>query len=301
MAMKFLKLKINQIKLWVAVITVAGIVGTAAVPATARLDELIVTSKPYIYPPAVPVTETETATEILYLVEPGDTLSGIAREQGLSIETLVAANKLTDQDYIVSGQLLRVPTDSMVHQVQAGETLWDISGRYGVAIDVIAARNGLSNIHKIIEGRQLFIPLTGPSNKPARGLAAWSVPLTWPLVGAITSPFGIRNGRPHEGIDIAAEEGTPIRAAASGRVAFAGPRGTYGLAVIIDHGGGIRTLYAHCSKLLVAEGERVDSNAIIALAGNTGHSQGPHLHLEVLKNGVPLDPLMFLERESYYG
>jgi len=133
----------------------------------------------------------------------------------------------------------------------------------------------------------------------SRGLAAG--PFSWPLVGAITSNFGMRDGRPHEGIDIAAEEGTPIRAAASGRVVFAGPRGTYGLTVIIDHGNGFRTLYAHCSRIMVEAGDAVGPSTVIALAGNTGNSRGPHLHLEVLKNGVPLDPQMFLEQERYYG
>ena len=97
------------------------------------------------------------------------------------------------------------------------------------------------------------------------------------------------------------EEGTPIRAAAPGRVVFAGPRGTYGLAVIIDHGGGVRTLYAHCSRILVSEGSSVGTATVVALAGNTGRSSGPHLHLEVLKNGIPLDPLQYLEQEIYYG
>ena len=111
----------------------------------------------------------------------------------------------------------------------------------------------------------------------------------------------MRDGRPHEGIDIAAEEGTPIRAAASGRVVFAGPRGTYGLAVIIEHGGGLSTLYAHCSRIMVEVGDSVGTSTVIALAGNTGNSRGPHLHLEVQKNGVPLDPLTLLEQERYYG
>ncbi len=280
---------------------VAGVLGAAG-PAAARLDELLVPGKPYVYPPAVfTVAHTEPAAEVLYLVEPGDTLSGIARQQGVSTEALVAANKLADQDCIMSGQVLRVPSDAVAHRVQPGETLLDISGRYGVEVELIAARNGLSNVDVIIEGRRLFIPLTNSAAQPARSLAAWAVPLNWPVVGRITSPFGMRDGRPHEGIDVAAQTGTPIRTAASGRVVFAGPRGTYGLTVIIDHGGGIRTLYAHCSELLVAEDDRVGANAIIALVGDTGRSQGPHLHLEVLKNGVPLDPLLFLERESYYG
>jgi len=186
--------------------------------------------------------------------------------------------------------------------VQPGETLWEIAGKYRVDINAIASRNRLADVNKIIPGQQIYIP-SGfrDTNLPASSRGPVSKLLTWPLVGEITSSFGIRDGRPHEGLDIAADEGAPIRAAASGRVVFAGPRGTYGLAVIIDHGDGISTLYAHCSKILVAEDSHVDAATIIALAGNTGNSRGPHLHLEVQKDGKAIDPLPCLERGSFYG
>jgi len=174
---------------------------------------------------------------------------------------------------------------------------------YNSDANLIGARNGLTNLNNIVVDQKIFVPYSSVRAidliSASMGPAVW--PLSWPLVGVITSPFGMREGRPHEGIDIAVEEGTPVRATAPGRVVFAGPRGTYGLAVIVDHGGGVRTLYAHCSKLLVSEGSSVDTGAVIALSGNTGRSTGPHLHLEVLKNGVPLDPLIYLEKESYYG
>lgn len=296
MKTQMLKTKIDRVKAMAAVVSAAVVLwGTG--PAFARLDELIVENAPYVSPPAVvaPVQQS------FYEVKTGDTLSDIARKNALSIETLAAANSLPDRDNIKVGQILKVPSDCTIHHVQPGETLWDIARMYRVDVNVIAARNGLSNLNNIIVGQKLFIPLgvQGIESLSSRGTAAW--PLSWPLVGAVTSPFGIREGRPHEGIDIAAEEGAPIRAAASGRVVFAGPRGTYGLAVIIDHGGGVRTLYAHCSKVLVSEGSTVNPATVIALAGNTGNSRGPHLHLEVLKNGIPMDPLPCLERESYYG
>lgn len=296
MKTQILKTKIDKVKAVAAVVSAAAVLW-AANPAVARLDELIVESAPYVSPPAV----TVSAPQSFYEVKPGDTLSDIARKNGLSIETLAAANGLPDRDHIRAGQVLKVPSDCTVHRVQPGETLWDIARMYRVDVNVIAARNGLSNMNNIVVGQQLFIPhgVPGIESLSSRGVAAW--PLSWPLVGTITSPFGIRDGKPHEGIDIAAEEGTPIRAAAPGRVVYAGPRGTYGLAVIIDHGGGVRTLYAHCSKVLVTEGSSVSTATVIALAGNTGRSRGPHLHLEVLKDGIPLDPLPCLEQESYYG
>lgn len=296
--MQISKIKVNKFKAFVAIFSAAAVLWTAC-PAFARLDELVVESAPYVAPPVI----KETVSQVLYEVKPGDTLSEIARKNGLSIETLASANNLPDLDRIRSGQYLKVPSECIVHRVQPGETLLEIAGMYKSDVNLIGARNGLSNLNNIVVGQKIFVPYSsvrGIELIPALGgPAVW--PLSWPLVGVITSPFGMREGRPHEGIDIAVEEGTPVRATAPGRVVFAGPRGTYGLAVIVDHGVGVRTLYAHCSKLLVSEGSSVDTSTVIALSGNTGYSTGPHLHLEVLKNGVPLDPLIYLEKESYYG
>lgn len=293
--------QINQGKIYkaraAAAVVFAATILWASNPSYARWDELVKENAPYINPPGVALTSPQS----YYEVKEGDTLWAIAKKNGLSVEVLAAVNELRDQDRIHAGQVLKMPSDCTVHRVQPGETVWDIARMYQVDIDAIAARNGLTNIHSIIEGQRLYIPLAASRAEtlPSRGLDI--PPLAWPLAGNITSAFGLRDGRPHEGIDIAAEEGTPVRASAPGRVVFAGPRGTYGLTVIIDHGGGTRTLYAHCSRLLVAEGGMVDSTTVIALAGNTGRSTGPHLHLEVLKDGRPLDPLNYLEQEKYYG
>ncbi|MDD4169239.1 MAG: M23 family metallopeptidase [Desulfotomaculaceae bacterium] len=271
----------------------------AAGPAAARLDERILENEPYIMPPPA----IEAVAHSLYEVKPGDTLSNIAMGSGVSVEVLAAANGLLDRDSIRAGLLLLVPSDYTVHLVQYGETLSGIAGNYRVDAGVIATRNRISNMDNIFAGRQLLIPCTAAGDEAAMPVVAGAQvrPLSWPLMGTITSPFGLRDGRPHEGIDIAAEENTPIRASAPGRVVFAGHRGTYGLAVIIDHGGGVRTLYAHCAKLFVSEGSVVDATTVIALAGSTGRSTGPHLHLEVILNGVPVDPLPCLGRESYFG
>ncbi|MDF9407614.1 M23 family metallopeptidase [Pelotomaculum isophthalicicum JI] len=270
----------------------------AECPAGARLDERILEGAPYTTPPPV----VAAATQSLYEIKTGDTLCDIARGKGVSVEALAKANDLADPDNILAGQFIRVPADNVVHQIQPGETLLSIAGLYNVDVNALASRNELSDVNNIIAGRQLLIPRGATSQEATLPVAGSQVrQLAWPLLGTITSPFGARDGSPHEGIDIAAEENTPMRAAAPGKVVFAGPRGTYGLAVIIDHGNGLRTLYAHCAKLLVTEGSVVDTNTIIALAGSTGRSTGPHLHLEVLQNGVPLDPLNWLERRSYYS
>ena len=115
-----------------------------------------------------------------------------------------------------------------------------------------------------------------------------------PTRGRISSRYGMRNGRMHRGLDIAARTGTNITAADGGRVVFAGYKGTYGYMVEIDHENGYRTRYAHASKLLVSAGERVYKGQAIAKVGNTGRSTGPHLHLEVLKNGVHQNPASYV-------
>ncbi len=131
-----------------------------------------------------------------------------------------------------------------------------------------------------------------------------SKPAIWPTKGWITSDFGWRRsfrtrtgGRAsiyHEGIDIAAPIGTPIKATADGRITFTGYRSGYGKTLKMDHGQGLLTLYAHCSKLLVKEGQKVKQGDIIALVGNTGNSTGPHLHYEVRQDGKAIDPMEYL-------
>jgi len=126
------------------------------------------------------------------------------------------------------------------------------------------------------------------------------IPSQWPVTGWVTSVFGMRispfTGRAamHNGIDIAAPEGTIIRAPASGQIIFSGSRGGYGLVVVMQHGRGITTLYGHLAKSLLEEGVEVAAGAPIALVGNTGRSTGPHLHYEVRLNNVPVNPTRFL-------
>ncbi|WP_371372040.1 murein hydrolase activator EnvC [Sporomusa aerivorans] len=138
------------------------------------------------------------------------------------------------------------------------------------------------------------------SGKQIQGPASGSGALMWPASGPITSPFGWRTHpifgtqRYHSGIDIGADYGDAIAAADSGVVIFSGWMGGYGKAVIIDHGGGISTLYAHNSELLVEEGTRVQKGQTISRCGTTGYSTGPHLHFEVRENGTPVSPMNYL-------
>jgi murein DD-endopeptidase MepM/ murein hydrolase activator NlpD len=132
----------------------------------------------------------------------------------------------------------------------------------------------------------------------AQGGATDTVPssrgLIWPVSGPVTSPFGYRWGRLHAGIDIGVPYGTPIHAAASGRVVLAGWTGGYGNYTCIDHGGGLATCYGHQSSYTVSSGAQVAQGQVIGYVGNTGHSFGAHLHFEVRINGTPVDPLGYL-------
>ena len=142
-----------------------------------------------------------------------------------------------------------------------------------------------------------IIRLTYPEGRdPSMVIAG----LIWPLKNwtAITSPFAeidpIRNNSPHKGIDIGAVTGTPVLAAASGKIVSAGSAGHYGNMVMIDHGDGYYTLYAHNSAILCKVGDSVNQGDAISLVGSTGNSTGPHLHFEVREGNKPLDPLLFV-------
>ena len=137
------------------------------------------------------------------------------------------------------------------------------------------------------------------SSQAARPASATTAPsgsgiLRWPVSGPVTSPFGTRWGRMHEGIDIAVPSGTPVAAAGSGTVIYAGWMEGYGNLVAIDHGGGLATAYGHNTSVTVSVGQSVSAGDIIAYSGSTGHSTGPHVHFEVRVNGTPVDPLGYL-------
>lgn len=126
---------------------------------------------------------------------------------------------------------------------------------------------------------------------------ALNLNLIRPISGTITSRFGAVSSRRvsrHTGLDIAASTGTKIKAAAGGTVTFSGYKGSFGYMVVINHGNGIETYYAHCSKLYVSAGQKVNQGDVIAAVGNTGNSTGPHLHLEIRINGVAYNPQNYL-------
>jgi murein DD-endopeptidase MepM/ murein hydrolase activator NlpD len=142
--------------------------------------------------------------------------------------------------------------------------------------------------------RQASAAVTSAINSAPSSSASSSAGLIWPVAGPITSPYGMRWGSLHPGIDIAAGTGTPIKAAAGGLALVAGYSGGYGNLIVIDHGNGIATAYAHQSSLAASVGQQVGQGQVIGYVGSTGFSTGPHLHFEVRVNGSPVDPLGYL-------
>jgi len=127
---------------------------------------------------------------------------------------------------------------------------------------------------------------------PARTASASG--FIWPVHGVVTSTFGWRWGRMHEGIDIAVASGTPVVSAAAGTVIVAGWMGGYGYLVVVDHGNGIATAYGHNTNVTVSAGQTVGQGQLIAYSGNTGNSTGPHVHFEVRVGGAAVDPFGYL-------
>ena len=190
--------------------------------------------------------------------------------------------------------------------VATGETLDLIARRAGVPPEDILELNGFESAALVKPGTLLFV-MTGateeatPDTTAGAAIAADLGPapaLRWPLTTIhilIGSPFGARWGKPHEGIDLPAPVGTPVFAAADGRVVYAGAgiRG-YGNLIVLKHAGDLLTAYAHNSVLLVSQGQSVRAGDRIALVGQSGHATGPHLHFEVRRGQIPRDPMSYL-------
>jgi murein DD-endopeptidase MepM/ murein hydrolase activator NlpD len=147
---------------------------------------------------------------------------------------------------------------------------------------------------RISQQLQAATSTPGVAPLPAGPVQGASGGWIWPVSGTLTSGFGYRWGRMHEGIDIAVPEGTPIRAAKAGTVAIAAYTGGYGNYTCVDHGGGVSSCYGHQSSYAVSSGDSVAQGDVIGYSGNTGSSTGPHLHFEIRVNGSAVDPLGYL-------
>lgn len=247
-----------------------------------------------------------------YLVQPGDTVSTIAAEFGISVNTVLWENDLSAYSLIRPGnKLIILPATGVSHSVKRGETLAAIAAKYDVETNIISEANKIASAEMLSVGQKLIIPggrkIYAVSSQVARNTSSASIrdlfkpdnlksiisnKLSWPTVGSrMTQYYSWR----HHAVDIANKTGTPIYATDAGVVEVAGWGTGYGNQIVIDHGGGRKSRYAHLSKLYVSRGELVKKGEAIAAMGSTGRSTGPHLHFEYIINGVKYNPLNYLK------
>jgi murein DD-endopeptidase MepM/ murein hydrolase activator NlpD len=203
------------------------------------------------------------------------------------VETVTRAVQIrTEQTRAIKGQLVAQESALSRAKGQKQATLASVEAQRRAYLHEVEALAQVSaQLASRIQASQ------GSSAVPVRPSGGG---LMWPVSGPVTSPFGWRWGRMHEGIDIAVPTGTPVHAAQSGRVIIAGWMGGYGNLVVIDHGGGLSTAYGHNSSFAVGSGASVAQGQVVAYAGSTGNSTGPHVHFEVRVNGAAVDPLGYL-------
>jgi len=280
------------------------------------------------------VVAPETAVQLLregvpytakYTVAAGDSLWSIARAHGTSVEELRAANPQLQGDFLQIGDELRlVRVEPPLHYVVTREVQEEERIPYPVEIRQdsslyrgqekvrqegqpgvravtyrVVERNGVTVSHSEVDRRVIREPVAKVIARGTKRLVVASrgeapAVLSWPVSGRITSTYGYRGREFHPALDIAAPSGTPVRAAAAGTVVFAGYEGGYGRMIVIDHGGGLVTRYAHLSSVAVEVGEAVERGQRIGSVGESGRATGPHLHFEVLVDGSPRNPYNYL-------
>jgi len=238
-----------------------------------------------------------------YKVKSGDTISGIALKFGLrNISTLISVNDIGNVRQLGAGQKLKIPSiDGIIYTVKAGDSLNSIASANKVKLEVLLDVNELTS-EILTAGQQLFLPGVGLDQKtlqsrmgelfiiPIKASFRWSSPYGWRA-----DPFtGVQSF--HTGTDLACPEGTPIYASMGGTVSDVGTTRIYGNYIIINHGNGYQTLYAHMSKTIAKKGQWVSQGSKIGLVGSTGYSTGPHLHFMVYKNGNRIDPMTVLKQ-----
>ena len=210
------------------------------------------------------------------------------RTQRLTAATVSVIAARTDEARFVRNELAANRDTLAAAQAlkrSALESSRETREEYLEEVEALAAQS--ASLAAAIRDAQEGAGSTGTGTPSASGFI-------WPVNGTVVSGYGMRWGRLHEGIDITASTGTPIWAAAAGTVIHAGWLGGYGNLVVVDHGNGLATAYAHASAILVAVGQQVAQGETISLVGSTGNSSGPHLHFEVRVNGIAVDPLLYL-------
>lgn len=287
----------------------------AAVPAEesdASVGEITALEKPVLSETVA--SGTPRREVVSYTVRGGDTVSTIAERFGISAASLLWANSLNESTFIKPGQTLNVPPVSgVVHAVKRGDTVGAIANKYKASADAILEFNQLADAGAIEEGQTLVVPGGSiaepgvpafPTSRPSGsdqgpGVAPPSVRPTGPGLLWPTPSRRINRGFLgfHPAIDIEGNIGSPVYAAADGVVETVSYiRYGYGYHVVINHGSGRKTLYAHNGRMFVKPGQSVSKGQTIATIGLTGRTSGAHVHFEFFVNGVKVNPLGYLNR-----
>ncbi len=252
------------------------------------------------------------AKPFIYTVEDGDTIAGIASKFGISTNTILWANGLDGTDIIKSGDYITIlPTTGILHSVQSGDTVLGIAQKYNAKAGEVIAYNNLGDSARLSIGQKLMVPEgyiapravprtvssnahiardpdDEPTPPPNDSSETTGNGLSWPTTTKHISQY-FKWG--HTGIDIDNRSRPPVFAAQAGTVEFTGRLGGYGNLIIVNHGAGLTTYYAHLDKFYVSSGQKVGKGAAIGKMGSTGRSTGPHLHFEVRRYGKPVNPL----------
>lgn len=232
----------------------------------------------------------------IYSVQSGETLYSISRRYFISPESLASINHIQDPTTLKAGQTLYIPPVNpnnprflQLYKVCQGDTIKYLLKKYNIEMWQFSRLN--PNIFEPLPVDALILLPKIPVyiNRGSRP----HFRLLKPVHGVLTSAFGWRWGRMHRGIDLAAPIGTPVKAAAQGEVIFVGWRSGYGLLVQIKHGSYL-TYYGHLSRVMVKAGDQVTQGDCIGFVGETGRATGPHLHFEVERNHVKVNPVDFL-------
>lgn len=266
------------------------------------------------------IREVDREEEFIYEVASGDTLSEIAQHFNIPMREIVEQNEITNPHRLRIGQKLTIRMVTQKYVVHYGETLEEIATNKGIDIEKIIAHNSFlqENDDLLIPGQKIDIPTIEPEpvhqplpsprreTKPNNVTIASTVDaqqvsetqlgsFAWPVKGRLTSSFGMRWGRMHNGMDIANRHNTPIGATKPGTVVAAYyNRAGYGNLIILDHGNGVETYYAHLNKINVNVGQQVSQGEVIGLMGSTGNATGSHLHFEIRLSNKPQNPIQYL-------
>jgi lipoprotein NlpD len=208
-------------------------------------------------------------------MQPGDTLSMVAKKYHVDIQDLAEVNNIEKAGEVKPGRVIYIPG---AKPPSFAKIIEKESSKKSYGKKTAGASKGSGNVSEIQVDHSRF---------------------EWPIVGDLSSGFGMRHGRRHDGIDIRAKKGTPIAAAADGEVVYSKRMRGYGNLVLIKHSDDLFTVYAHNSVNLVRQGKKVKEGDIIAKVGSTGRATGPHLHFEVREGTKARNPLFFLPKNQY--